>query len=69
VEGFGDAVVRVRKAENEQEKEIVKQNGGVAGVYEIVLKVDEAGSLPSSIEERIGDGTIRIGFSHDSVER
>ncbi|KAE9972879.1 hypothetical protein EG327_009355 [Venturia inaequalis] len=50
----------LRQASSAEEKAVVAVNGGVAGIWEIILAI--RGSLPEPIIEKIGLGTIRIGF-------
>ncbi|TID13942.1 hypothetical protein E2P81_ATG07009 [Venturia nashicola] len=50
----------LRQASSAEEKAMVATNGGMVGIWEIVLAI--RGSLPDSISEKIGHGTIRISF-------
>lgn len=60
ISGSTPSSVVLRKAETEDEKAVVEKNGGIAGIWEVVLAVE--GDVPSPIREKIGDGVIRIGF-------
>ncbi|QDS71409.1 hypothetical protein FKW77_003221 [Venturia effusa] len=60
VAGSSPSSLVLRKAEGVEEKAVVGKNGGIAGIWEVVLAVE--GSLPSPIHEKIEDGIIRIGF-------
>lgn len=50
----------LRQASSTEERDAVAINGGVAGIWEIILAI--RGSLPQPISEDVSSGTIRIGF-------
>jgi hypothetical protein len=61
-DGLGSPVVSLGAAKTSAEREVIVQNGA-AGVYELVLRVDGSQGTPDPLEEKIEDGTIRIGFA------
>ncbi|KAF2427672.1 hypothetical protein EJ08DRAFT_680818 [Tothia fuscella] len=61
VEGFGNPTIAFNTAISTMEVKAVKHNGG-PGICELVLRVDGEGQVPQPLEEKIGDGTIRIRF-------
>jgi hypothetical protein len=60
IPGSSTSSIILRKAQTQEEKAIVEANGGIAGIWEIILAV--TGTAPAAIEEKIGNGVIRIGF-------
>jgi hypothetical protein len=50
----------LRKAQTEGHKAIIEANGGIAGIWEIILSV--TGPVPDSFVEKTGDGVVRISF-------
>lgn len=56
--------ILLRKASSPEEKCVVETNGGIAGLWEIVLAV--TGSAPPPITEKIDSGVLRISFEKES---